>query len=486
LTSTQKTKLMSYVNTTFKEPRTIFANHYIVTVSGGSYWLALFPSAVPSKTPTITFTAGNTYIFDQSHVSNIGKPIVLTRPDGSVYTTGVTTVGTIGQSVNAYTQVIIPSTGFTDTLAYFVLTPTETVNAIRFKSRNTPATTSQYGRLTAMSGDGNVYAFTSGPSSNQEFNIFSVATNSRLGSVISTTTITALSTNQQTQLIKLNYDGSLLFTSSTYPSPRSGRFQAYSFNGTAWSLKGAISGPNTSGGLDLGGIFATSDDGNIVHIAYNWNNTGETPKIESYTFASNAYTYRSNVIYNNTQTSFARIFSGTKDGTRLAIPFKENGARFIVYDWNPSSYAYTQVGSTILVTTTTDVLLHANISSDGTTVILHNQEADNGGYYIYTFVNNDWSKIYATSATPITNINPLPKINKDGSLLAITSNGTTKNKIFYYIKNNTTYNYLRTIDLSHNIVNYDSTSFSENLYSFAVGREDFNSSKGCIDLYNYN
>jgi len=119
LTSTQKTKLMSYVNTTFKEPRTIFANHYIVTVSGGSYWLALFPSAVPSKTPTITFTAGNTYIFDQSHVSNIGKPIVLTRPNMSIYTTGVTTVGTIGQSVNAYTQVIIPSTGFTDTLAYF-------------------------------------------------------------------------------------------------------------------------------------------------------------------------------------------------------------------------------------------------------------------------------------------------------------------------------------------------------------------------------
>lgn len=154
LTATQKTKLMSYVNTTFKEPRTIFANHYIVTVSGGSYWLALFPSLVPSKTPTVTFTAGNTYIFDQSHVSNIGKPIELTTATGSVYTTGVTTVGTIGQSVNAYTQVVIPSTGFSDTLAYF--DPFQTVLLIDGSTGSYLDQSSYSIATTVTSGTGNV------------------------------------------------------------------------------------------------------------------------------------------------------------------------------------------------------------------------------------------------------------------------------------------------------------------------------------------
>ena len=182
LTSTQKTKLMSYVNTTFKEPHTIFANHYIVTFIDGKFWVALFPNGVASNSTTISFTAGNTYIFDQSHVSNIGKPIVIYTSDGAIYTTGVTTIGTSGQSVNAYTQVVIPA-GFSGSLFYNI-PPINVAGIVRKYSTIGPTTTSQYGKRITMSGDGKVYAYSVGNYNDHSFQIFSAVTNNQIGSTI--------------------------------------------------------------------------------------------------------------------------------------------------------------------------------------------------------------------------------------------------------------------------------------------------------------
>jgi len=105
LTTSQAQKLMTYVNTTFKEPRTA-AFIYTVTVSGGVFNL----NGVAR--PTITFVSGQLYIFDQSDSSNLGNTLVLgqtpeglTRYTGSVSTgTNVVYNGTPGTQ-NAYTLI---------------------------------------------------------------------------------------------------------------------------------------------------------------------------------------------------------------------------------------------------------------------------------------------------------------------------------------------------------------------------------------------
>jgi hypothetical protein len=68
--------------------------------------------------PEITFTNGQTYIFDQSDPSNAGFPIVFgeTPESSTLYTTGVTVVGTPGQA-GAYTR--IDYTGTTGALYYY-------------------------------------------------------------------------------------------------------------------------------------------------------------------------------------------------------------------------------------------------------------------------------------------------------------------------------------------------------------------------------
>jgi len=68
--------------------------------------------------PEITFTNGETYIFDQSDSTNAGFPIVFgTSPESSsLYTTGVTVVGTPGQA-GAYTKLVY--TGTTGALYYY-------------------------------------------------------------------------------------------------------------------------------------------------------------------------------------------------------------------------------------------------------------------------------------------------------------------------------------------------------------------------------
>ena len=86
-----------------------------VTVSGDPAVFYLDNSA----NPQLTFTAGETYVFDQSHTSNAGYQIVFGRtPDDPVlFTEGVTIMGTPGQP-GAYTQVDL-SDGFTGDLFYY-------------------------------------------------------------------------------------------------------------------------------------------------------------------------------------------------------------------------------------------------------------------------------------------------------------------------------------------------------------------------------
>ena len=94
---------------------TITIPTYPVTVSGGAFFINT-GSGSQSK-PQITFTNGETYVFDQSDPSNTGYPIVFgeTKDSTPYYTNGVTVVGTPGQP-GAYTR--IDYTGST-TLFYF-------------------------------------------------------------------------------------------------------------------------------------------------------------------------------------------------------------------------------------------------------------------------------------------------------------------------------------------------------------------------------
>ena len=105
LTTTQQQKLMTYVNTTFKEPRTAATTFYTVTVSGGVFWLAANNgSAVPR--PSITFTSG-LYVFDQSDPTNTGNTLVLgTTLDvsSSIVGNNVIYSGTAGK-LGAYTLI---------------------------------------------------------------------------------------------------------------------------------------------------------------------------------------------------------------------------------------------------------------------------------------------------------------------------------------------------------------------------------------------
>ena len=56
--------------------------------------------------PAITLNRGSTYIFDVSHSSNAGHPLVFKNADDSAYTTGVTVTGTAGSSGAKVTIVV--------------------------------------------------------------------------------------------------------------------------------------------------------------------------------------------------------------------------------------------------------------------------------------------------------------------------------------------------------------------------------------------
>ena len=133
LTSTQQALLMTNVNTTYKEPHTAAYATYTVTVSGGVFWVST-NSATAVARPTLTLTAGNLYVFDQSADTNVGKPLRLsTTVDGpTVYKTGVVTNGTPG-SLNAYTLIDV---SVTTPVLYYYCTTTSGMGQYAFYQTN--------------------------------------------------------------------------------------------------------------------------------------------------------------------------------------------------------------------------------------------------------------------------------------------------------------------------------------------------------------
>ena len=99
--------------------QTITYNVTVADDSGNKYYLSTYSGSAP----TISLIKGNTYIFDQSDSSNDGHPLQFsttsngTHGGGTAYTTGVTVVGTAGQS-GSYVQ-IVTSDSTPSTLFYY-------------------------------------------------------------------------------------------------------------------------------------------------------------------------------------------------------------------------------------------------------------------------------------------------------------------------------------------------------------------------------
>jgi hypothetical protein len=106
---TEKTKLITYVNTNFKEPHTIVDKQYIITLSNSLYVIKDVSNTIVSE--PLVFTSGYVYLFDQSDSTNIGNTLKLSTTQSTLteITSGITKNGTPG-SLNAYTMISPSST----------------------------------------------------------------------------------------------------------------------------------------------------------------------------------------------------------------------------------------------------------------------------------------------------------------------------------------------------------------------------------------
>ena len=99
--------------------QTITYNVTVADDSGNKYFISTYSGSAP----TVTLKKGNTYRFDQSDSSNDGHPLQFsttsdgTHGGGSAYTTGVTVVGTAGQS-GSYVEIVV-SSSTPSTLYYY-------------------------------------------------------------------------------------------------------------------------------------------------------------------------------------------------------------------------------------------------------------------------------------------------------------------------------------------------------------------------------
>ena len=103
LTDRQKTKLMTYVNTTFKEPHTTVANTYTVTVTNNVYWISMNGSTSVNR-PDLLLNYGKVYMFDA--ISNL--PFYTNVGRSTSYVTGVVTNSNTG--LNNYTLIDVAAT----------------------------------------------------------------------------------------------------------------------------------------------------------------------------------------------------------------------------------------------------------------------------------------------------------------------------------------------------------------------------------------
>ena len=92
---------------------------YTVTVASGTRYDGstgdVFVFGSDSR-PAVTFRRGNTYIFNQSDSSNVGHQIAIRETDGTAWTSGVTTTGTLG--TDSTTTFVVPNDA-PDDLQYY-------------------------------------------------------------------------------------------------------------------------------------------------------------------------------------------------------------------------------------------------------------------------------------------------------------------------------------------------------------------------------
>ena len=84
--------------------------NYTVTVASGTQYDGVTTGNVfvfgSDSRPAVTFRRGNTYVFDQSDSSNVGHQIAIRETDGTAWTDGVTTTGTLG--TDSTTTFVVP------------------------------------------------------------------------------------------------------------------------------------------------------------------------------------------------------------------------------------------------------------------------------------------------------------------------------------------------------------------------------------------
>ena len=107
------------VNVTVTDADLVDTN-YTVTVASGTQYDGettgnVFVFGSDSR-PAVTFRRGNTYIFDQSDSSNVGHQIAIRETDGTAWTDGVTTTGTLG--TDSVTTFVVPNDA-PDDLQYY-------------------------------------------------------------------------------------------------------------------------------------------------------------------------------------------------------------------------------------------------------------------------------------------------------------------------------------------------------------------------------
>eukprot|EP00966_Prymnesium_polylepis_P097710 2263203-Prymnesium_polylepis.1 len=106
IVTTTKAKAPDGTNTWYVKVVGNNGNKYVFTTD------STFTSQGYLLYPEITLTAGETYVFDQSDVSNNNHPIRFADSTGSIYNTGVSTSGTPGQ-VGATVTFTVPTNGHT-------------------------------------------------------------------------------------------------------------------------------------------------------------------------------------------------------------------------------------------------------------------------------------------------------------------------------------------------------------------------------------
>ena len=122
LTPMQQTKLMTHVNTTYKEPHTYMTAIYTVTVSDELFVLKNQANVI--MTYPISLSEGSVYMFDQSDASNQGSQLLVfsSTQMSNTALVGVTTTasGTPGYDTNAYT-VISTTTAVAAAYTYYTV-----------------------------------------------------------------------------------------------------------------------------------------------------------------------------------------------------------------------------------------------------------------------------------------------------------------------------------------------------------------------------